>query len=532
MKKITNLLFLSLLLLTACGSANNSVQSTTFTNPVVFADVPDPDVIRVGSDFYMVSTTMHLMPGVPIMHSKDLVNWEIISYAMLENKDSPLYDLEGGNVYGKGQWATSLRYHGDRFYLLFATNNPQKSYVYTTKDPAGKWEKIMDINTLLHDTSLLFDDDGRVYAAGGSGGVRVRELKSDLTGLKEDGLDIQAINGREMGLRGLLEGSHIQKINGKYYVFMIWWPGGGVRTQLAFRSDSLQGPYEHKVILSDTLDLRGAGVAQGNIVDTEDGRWYGMLFQDHGAVGRVPVLMPCRWIDGWPILGDENGRVPKVMEKPVQGYSATPLVVSDDFSGSTLGLTWEWNHNPDNTLWSLTERPGYMRLKTGKVVQTIFEARNMLSQRTEGRMCSGVIALDVSNMKDGDVAGLTAYCAEPGIISVVMEDGKKYLVMVDRDQEKERVELTKNKVYLRLDCDFTDGVDQATFFYSLNNRKWSQLGGEFKMVYNLRHFMGNRFGIFNYATQTPGGYVDVDFFEYSRITEAEAMAMIADPEEI
>lgn len=524
MKSPINLLLLPLLLLLGCGGGNRAVQSTTFTNPVVFADAPDPDLIRVGSDYYMVTTTMHLMPGVPIMHSKDLVNWEIISYVVPEIKDSPLYDLEGGNVYGKGQWATSLRFHNGKFYVLFATNNPQKSYIYSTTDPAGKWEKVMDINVLLHDTSLLFDDDGRVYVAGGSGGVRVRELKSDLSGLKEDGLDTMVVRGREMGLNNLLEGTHIHKFDGKYYLFMIWWPPRGVRTQLAFRSDNIEGPYEYKVILSDTLDLRGAGVAQGTIVDTEDGRWYGMLFQDHGAVGRVPVLMPCRWEDGWPILGDENGKVPKVMEKPVQGYTETPLVVSDDFNSPTLGLTWEWNHNPDNSLWSLTERKGHMRLKTGKVVETIFEARNMLSQRTEGRMCSGTISLDVSKMQDGDIAGLSAYCSEPGMIQVVMEGDKKFLVMKDRDEEKERVELTKKKVYLRLDCDFTDGVDKATFSYSLNNRSWTQLGTDFKMVYNLRHFMGNRFGIFNYATKAPGGYVDIDFFEYTRVTEAEVLA--------
>ena len=523
MKTTTTLLLCALLLLAGCGggkqAADDAALSTTFTNPVIFADAPDPDVIRVGSDFYMVTTTMHLMPGVPVMHSKDLVNWKMISYVVPELKDSPTYDLEGGNVYGQGQWASSIRYHDGKFYVFFATNRPQKTYIFSATDPAGEWEKVMDLDILLHDTSLLFDDDGRIYAAGGSGGVRIRELRSDLSGLKEGGLDTMLFRGRDLGLNNLLEGSHIQKHDGKYYIFMIWWPPRGVRTQLAFRSDKLEGPYEHKVILSDTLDLRGAGVAQGNIVDTEDGRWYAMLFQDHGAVGRVPVLIPCRWEDGWPILGDENGKVPKVMEKPVQGYPATPLVVSDDFKSPTLGLTWEWNHNPDNALWSLTERKGYMRLKTGKVVQTIFEARNMLSQRTEGRMCSGVISLDVKNMQEGDIAGLSAYCSEPGIIQVVVENGEKFIVMKDRDEEKERVALTKNKVYLRLDCDFTDRVDKAEFYYSLNNRTWTKLGTDFRMVYNLRHFMGNRFGIFNYATQAPGGYVDIDFFEYSRTPE-------------
>ncbi len=528
MKRTTILLFCTSLLLAGCAGSKKAMPDpnpgTTFTNPVIFADVPDTDVIRVGSDFYMVSTTMHLMPGVPVMHSKDLVNWKIISYVIPELKDSPAYDLEGGNVYGQGQWASSIRFHNGKFYVFFATNRPSKTYIFSTADPTkGEWEKVMDINERLHDTSLLFDDDGRIYTAGGSGGVRVREMRSDLTGLKEGGLDVQLFRGRDMGLNGLLEGSHIQKHDGKYYIFMIWWPGGGVRTQLAFRSDRLEGPYEYKVILSDTLDLRGAGVAQGTIVDTEDGRWYGLLFQDHGAVGRVPVLMPCRWIDGWPILGDENGKVPKVMEKPVQGYSATPLVVSDDFKSSKLGLTWEWNHNPDNSLWSLTERKGFMRLKTGKVTQSIFEARNMLSQRTEGRKCSGVVALDVSNMREGDIAGLAAYCSEPGIIQVVVENGQKFIVMKDRDEEKERVALAKDKIYLRLDCDFTDRVDRAKFYYSLDNRKWTQLGGDFRMVYNLRHFMGNRFGIFNYATKAAGGWVDVDFFEYSRTPESSVI---------
>jgi arabinoxylan arabinofuranohydrolase len=520
--KATTLFLGALLMLSACGGAHKTQSvnpGSTFTNPVIFADVPDTDVIRVGSDFYMVSTTMHLMPGVPVMHSRDLVNWKLISYVVPELKDGPGYDLDGANVYGQGQWASSIRYHNGRFYVFFATNRPQKTYIFSTTDPTGEWTKVMDLNERLHDTSLLFDDDGRVYAAGGSSGVRLRELRSDLTGLKEGGLDTMLFRGRDMELNNLLEGSHIQKIDGRYYIFMIWWPRGGVRTQLAFRSDNLTGPYEHKVILSDTLDLPGAGVAQGNIVDTEDGRWYGLLFQDHGAVGRVPVLVPCRWIDGWPILGDENGKVPKVMEKPVQGQPETPLVVSDDFDSPTLGITWEWNHNPDNSLWSLTERKGYMRLKTGKVTESIFEARNTLSQRTEGRKCSGAVKLDVSNMREGDVAGLAAYCSEPGIIQVVVEGGKKFLVMKDRDEEKERIPLDKNKVWLKFDADFTDRVDRATFHYSLNGRKWTRLGGDFRMVYNLRHFMGNRFAIFNYATQAPGGWIDVDSFDYTRTPE-------------
>ena len=182
----------------------------------------------------------------------------------------------------------------------------------------------------------------------------------------------------------MLEGTHIYKFDGKYYMFLIWWPQDGIRTQLCFRSDHIEGPYESKIILSDVIDNPGKGVAQGCIIDTKDGDWYGFLFQDFGAVGRTPVLMECRWEDGWPMLGGLNGKVSKVMEKPIKGYPETPLVISDDFTSTKLALNWQWNHNPDNKRWSLTERPGYMRLKTGKVVQNIFEARNTLSQRTEG----------------------------------------------------------------------------------------------------------------------------------------------------
>lgn len=240
-----------------------------------------------------------------------------------------------------------------------------------------------------------------------------------------------------------------------------------------------------------------------------------MLFQDHEAVGRVPVLMPCRWVDGWPMLGDENGKVPPVMEKPIKGYEGkTELVVSDDFEDTKLDLTWQWNHNPDNTLWSLTERPGFLRLKTGKVVNGIFEARNTLTQRTEGPKCSGIISLDLTNMKDGDCTGLAAFCSEPGTLTVTQEGGKKYLLMTDRSVEKARVEINQNQLYLKMDCDFT--TDDALFSYSLDDREWMQLGDKFHMIFSMAHFTGNKFAIFNYATRETGGYVDVDFFRYNK----------------
>lgn len=484
---------------------------TTFTNPVIYSDVPDVDVIRVGDDYYMVSTTAHMSPGAPIMHSKDLVNWKIISYVFDEINESPKNNLEGGNIYSRGQWAASIRYHEGRFYVFFGTGN--KSYIYTTEDPAGKWEQKLVIDEYLHDASMLFDDNGKIYLAYGCGHIRIIEFNSDLSGINRSGLNVEVIPADPPGL---LEGTHLYKFNGRYYMTLIWWPGGGIRTQLCFRSDKIEGPYEMQTILSDDLGFANHGVAQGCFIDTPEGEWYAMLFQDHDAVGRVPVLMPCRWENGWPMLGDENGKVPQVMEKPIKGYKGkTELVVSDHFKkGPELGLTWQWNHNPDNTLWSLTERKGYLRLKTGKVVNHIFEARNTLTQRTEGPKCSGVVALELSHMKDGDHAGLSAFCSEYGAISVVQEKGRKYLVMIDRDVEKARIPLHTNRVYLKMDCDFT--TDDAIFSYSLDDKTWTPLGDKFHMIFSVVHFTGNKFAIFNYATQTSGGYVDVDFFRYTK----------------
>ncbi len=511
------LLAAAVVALTACssnaGRRNNVVKDGTvyFSNPFIYSDVPDVDVIRVGEDYYMVSTTAHMSPGAPIMHSKDLVNWEIISYVFDTIDESPKNNLEGGNIYSRGQWAACLRYHDGVFYVFFGTGN--KSYLYTATDPAGKWEKKMVIDRYLHDASMLFDTDGRIYLAYGARHIRIIEFKKDLSGIDGNGLDVEVVPADPPGL---LEGVHFYKFNGLYYMTFIWWPEGGIRTQLCFRSSDVSGPYERKTILSDDLGYPGHGVAQGCFIDTAvDDSWYAMLFQDHEAVGRVPVLMPCRWENGWPMLGDRNGKVPQTMKYPLgDSGMRTAIVVSDDFDNDRLGLTWQWNHNPDNDNWSLTERPGFMRLRTGKVVSSIFEARNTLTQRTEGPKCSGTVSFDLSGMKDGDRAGLAAFCAEPGTISVIKENGRKYVIMTDREVEKARVEISADKIFLRMECLF--GTDNAKFYYSLNDKKWNRLGEDFHMVFNMAHFTGNKFAIFNYATEEAGGYVDVDFFRYDK----------------
>ena len=503
-------------------------EAATFTNPVLWADLPDPYVIRVGDYFYMMSTTMHLMPGAPVMRSKDLINWELTGYVFDKLHETPKYDMEDGTVYGRGQWATSLRYHDGKFYVLFSPNDqPFRSFIYTTEDPMKGWTLHSRMKH-FHDSSLFFDDDGRVYVFSGTG--ELTELNPDLSGVKEGGVSMK-LNVRDAEETGLLEGSRVLKHDGKYYLLMISWPNGGKRRQVCYRADKITGPYEKKVILCS--DYGGFPyVGQGTIVDDAQGNWYGWIFQDRGAVGRVPTLSPCHWVDGWPMIGDAEGRVPTTMTLPWKADKKIPLVVSDEFSKGKMKLNWQWNHNPIDDAYTLTERKGFLRLKTNKVVKSIYEARNTLTQRMEGPECSGVIAMDVSHMKDGDRAGLSAFNDHAGVLEVAREGDTFILSMKEEDVELDKdkrvtdtqakvcgtVDLGKAEtVYLRVDGNFRLGKDIATFYYSLDGKDWTRIGSDFKMRFDFRKFfMGTKFGIFNYATKTAGGYVDVDYFRYSK----------------
>lgn len=518
------------LILPAMASCS-SASAESFENPVIWADVPDPDVIRVGDDYYMVSTTMHLMPGCPVLHSRDLVNWETIGYVFDRLEDTPRYDLKEGTVYGKGQWATSIRYHDGNFYVLFSPNDePYRSYIYKASDPAGKWT-LVSRTPHFHDSSLLFDDDGRAYVFYGGGDIRLRELNPDLSDVKEGGID-QVVIRPDSTETGLHEGSRVIKHNGKYYALVISWPAGKPRRQLCYRADSIAGPYEKQVILQS--EFGGFPyVGQGCIVDTPEGDWWGMIFQDRGGVGRVLTLNPCTWTEGWPMLGDEAGNVPQTVDRKLAPVSGDGIVASDEFSDGKKSILWEWNHNPVDSAWSLTARPDHLRLYTSRIVNSIYEAPNTISQRMEGPGCDATIKMDISGMKIGDAAGFAALNGDSGLLSILKEKDGSWLVASTSsvvlgepghkvtdviNTELERVDLNgATVIYLKINADFRPGRDIATFFYSFDGLEWNQIGKEFKMVFDYRRFfMGTRFAIFNYATQSSGGYVDIDYFRYNR----------------
>lgn len=519
----------------------------TYTNPVINSDFPDPDIIRVGDTYYYVSTTMFYFPGATILKSHDLVNWEYCANPLQQIADSEPFNLQNGyNQYSKGQWAPSLKYYQGKFYLHFIAFNHDKfadggDFLLTATDPEGEW-KVQKLNGFYYDSGLLFDEaTGRRFVVAGINDIRVTELDENFNAISSNK---QVINKPDAGL----EGSHMYHIGDYYYIYATY--GGGYdRSQTIFRSKDPFGPYvEHDGLLFEKQNIH-----QGGLVQTQTGEWWTILFKDAGTIGRIPYLEPVIWEDGWPVVGKDGidvSKNAKSYKKPNVGkeYPKTYLPTNDGFSSDKLGMQWEWNHNPDNSAWSLTERPGFLRLHTTGIISEgtdsklneFLQARNTLTQRMfgydkEGASTStdtyGTICLDVSHMKDGDVAGLCVFQDPHAYIGVKVNGDKKNIVYyrapwwepkadwqgtVD-DTEHYKVFGTdvakhNDKVYLRAVANFK--TNKVKFYLSWDNETWYDAGKdiETEMRYTLKIFTGNRFAIFNYATKQNGGYVDVDWF--------------------
>ncbi len=505
-------------------------QKVSYRNPIINADAPDMDVVRAGDYYYMVSTTMHLMPGGPIMRSKDMIKWETVSYLFDSITDGDRYYLRDNKTcYGQGQWASSLRYHNGKFYCWFTANGaPGKGFIFCADKAEGPW-KVIARPPHMHDGSLFFDDNGKAYIFHGGGTCTMTELTPDLQGIQEGGVN-KIVVPRDPDEPQLLEGSHVYKHNGKYYISMIsmaWGIPGRVRRQVCYRADNIEGPYTEKKIILETPFESYGGVGQGAIVDGPDGQWYALIFQDRGGIGRVPCLMPCTWSeDGWPILGDKDGKIPNDLSKHHEDLSG--IIGSDEFASDKLSLYWQFNHNPVTSCYSLSARKGYMRLTTPRVAGNIFVAPNTMTQRMYGPTSTGTVQLEFSKMKDGDRCGLAALNGLSGNLSVCRDGGKYFLVLTQEDSKLDdsktvignditelyRVELKTRKIQLRVAADFNPGVDMATFSYSIDGGKsFVTIGKKVPLQFDYRRmFMGSKFAIFNYATKTPGGYVDVDWF--------------------
>ena len=517
----------------------------TFSNPLFYDEFSDPDLIRVGDDFYLTGTTMHAMPGLPVLHSRDLVNWELMSYALDRLDLGPEFRLENGKeIYGKGIWAPSFRYHNGTFHI-FSNVNGQTTQHFTATDPRGPWTRT-PMKRSLHDLSVLFDDDGKVWVVWGYQDMHLAQLDSTLT---------DVVPGTERVLfakdAGMGEGAHFYRIDGKYFITSAWYAG---RMRLAVaRADRLDGPWEvnREISADETFGLRqgfrvrGNGNApqivvtpgnptargtmsmhQGGIVQTPAGEWWGFSMMDANSIGRLTALSPITWKDGWPYFGLPGNleRTPRVWVKPKTSTPSAPrpdvkkvppsaprsaFIRNDAFSGPPLANVWQWNHAPNDSVWSLSERPGWLRLHSLPAAD-FWTARNTLTQRAVGPRSSATTLLDVAGMRPGDVAGLALLNRPYAWIGVRRTADGLTLQQYDQTVDSTAASpLRATRVWLRVDGDFL--TEQAHFSYSTDGARWTPLGRRFTMAFQLKTFQGVRFALFHYNTNgARGGVADFD----------------------
>ena len=519
--------------------ATSDSGNETFTNPVMYADVPDVDVIRVDDAYYMVSTTMHLSPGCPVMKSTDLVNWETVSYTYDILDDGDKFALRNGESdYGSGSWAASIRHYNGKYYVSFASLSTGKTYIFSTTDVEnGTWHR-SEFNGYLHDVSLLTTQDDGMYVVYGSGTARCRPVYEDehgditlgdevtlieYTGLDNDG---NPVNGP---VSYISEGIHAYEIGDYYYLFMIQWPTGGRRQEVCWRASSLDGPWENRKVLDSGLEFDGqmdnAGVAQGGIVQAADGSWYAMLFQDHGSVGRIPVLVPVTWEDGWPVFGDGNGQAPVVMDLPGTYTGDKDIVVSDEFHNGQPHSFAASNGSVSTTADTATQNVAAAEAqptadqeaeRMDLIVNGSFEDGNtvlLVSDRTNtasgpkqvltGQLSQGQKVQVSAKVKynDGPASKTFNFCIQCG-------DWRGIDVVGSVTARKGQWATITGTYTIPNDADMS-------YVGCFIETAWIQIGNTLQMAYTMPHFMGYRFGLFNYATQTTSGYVDFDYFHVS-----------------
>jgi len=529
---LTTVLVLSLMFSTSmlAQKYHSDNGDGTYTNPVIAADFPDPDVILVDDTYYMVTTTMFIFPGVTVVKSKDLVNWEYCSNAVPRFDFSPCYNLDGCNRYAHGQWATSLKYNNGKYYLLFITLD-EGGFICSATNPEGPWQ-IKKLPRGFYDPGLFFDEDGKIYVAHGYNKISMTELDSNFVAKDKD---VLVYTG---DIRNGLEGTHVYKINDYYYLYCTY--GGLNGFQVALRSKNIYGPYEQKIAIMDTSFGSNYGIHQGALIQTQTGEWWTMLFVDSGPFGRFPSLQLVTWEEGWPIVG-VNGKAVVNYRKPNVGkeYPIKVLPTSDEFDDNELGMQWGWNHNPEPSKWSLMKRIGYLRLSTVNVVDSLPKARNSLTQRmfayySDSLVTVGTVKMDIDNMKEGDIAGLALFQNPYAFIGVKKVNGKQYIIMVNNGKTIDSSAIETSTIYFRAAALYGSGAAMyyggdtvpstgtATFSYSCDNESSTSLGNVMQMQFNLSVFTGNKFCLFNYPTKETGGFVDIDWFRVKPAFKSES----------
>ena len=489
----------------------------TYVNPVLPSDYSDIDCIRVGSDYYAISSTFQFSPGIIILHSKDLVNWTIAGHVVNDlNQISPEMNWDKMNRYGKGIWAGGIRYHDNKFWVYFGT--PDEGYFMSSaKSISGPWEPLHTVLSAKgwDDCCPFWDDDGQGYLVGSN---YADAYKIHLFKLTADGRDIVKELDKVIHQSRGSEANKLYKINGWYYHFFSEVRPEG-RAVMMERSKSIWGPYDEVKQLNHA-EKQYYEPNQGGLVDTQNGDWY--FYTHHGSgdwSGRINSLLPVTWIDGWPIIGevgaDGVGRMKWTGKMPVKGTKTLTPHSSDEFNESVLPPQWEWNYQPRADKWSFTQRPGWLRLMAFKPIEpnNLLKAGNTLTQRVlRTRANQVIIKLDLAGMADGEITGLChfnnpAHFATLGIKCSGSTKTLEYNT-VGADAIAGAV-ITLNMIWLRSTWGL-DGLSQ--YAYSTDGKTFTDFGTPYQLAWGS--YRGDRVGIFNINNNADAGYVDVDFFHY------------------
>ena len=487
----------------------------TYRNPILPGDYSDIDCIRVGDDYYAVSSTFHYSPGFVILHSKDMVNWKILSHAINDiSTIAPEMNWDKMDRYGRGVWAGAIRYHDNKFWIYFG--DPDMGYFMTTaKNAEGPWEPLHKVlgEKGWDDCAPFWDDDGQGYFIGTNfaDGYKIHLWKMTPDGktlIKESDKVIYSSKGSEA--------NKLFKVGDTYYHFFSEVKSGA-RVVMMERSKNIWGPYEGPKQLSHA-QKQFHEPNQGGIVQTQKGDWYFLTHHGSGGdwAGRIMSLLPVNWVDGWPILGDVGpdkiGTMPWSGKKPIMGKEIVTPESSDDFSTSALPQQWEWNYQPRNEKWSLTQRKGWLRLHAFKpIVQNdLLKAGNTLTQRSMRTKSNEVIVkLDLTGMADGQKAGLTHFGRSYSTIGAMCDGKVRKLEFNVTGKSTFGPALTGNNLWLKSTWGL-DGMSQ--YYYSTDGKKYTAFGQPYQMAWGS--YRGDRLGIYSYNNKADAGYVDVDFFQY------------------
>lgn len=480
----------------------------TYRNPILFADYPDPDIIRVGDDYYFVTTTFANSPGLTLLHSRDLLNWQIIAHVVPRLDDRPDYNLtDGKNVYRRGLFAASLRHHDGTFYIA-VTPVGQNTRIYRTRDPRGAWT-MNELDRQAFDPGLIIEPDGTPYIAtsvGSDGTIRMLKLDRALRTVIDD---------RKVHYNAGAEGSKIVRRGEYYYLFNAIPRRLGLTVS---RARSLYGPWETRPQIDDR-----SGGHQGAVVDTKEGGWVGFVMVDSGSIGRMTNLSPVFWRDDWPVWGTPQApdRVPERATKPIKGHGFAEPATSDDFGKRALGLQWQWNHNPVAERWSLAERPGFLRLRPTRA-EGFWTARNTLVQKAQGPRSRAEVKLDIANVRAGDRCGFGTFGQYSATLAVTRSaSGAASLAMdvIESTDAGPKVDrrvagqgIAGRSLWMAMDLDFT--ADRGRLSYSSDGKRWQAIGGDFPLAFAWRTgtFQGEQMALFCYNPSPGAGYLDIDSF--------------------